>query len=158
MIIVFCICSEFNKDPIFVKTASKNFGRQCVVLGIDIKIINDNYMIHTHLGETKVSSNIKEYIKKAEDMGVGEFFINNIDRDGLMSGYDIELLDTISNITSLPVIGSGGAGNFEHIYELFSKTKCSGAACSSIFHFGDNNPIRAASYLRNKGIEMKKIK
>ena len=152
------ICSEFNKDPIFVKTASKNFGRQCVVLGIDIKIINDNYMIHTHLGETKVSSNIKEYIKKAEDMGVGEFFINNIDRDGLMSGYDIELLDTISNITSLPVIGSGGAGNFEHIYELFSKTKCSGAACSSIFHFGDNNPIRAASYLRNKGVEMKKIK
>ena len=47
---------------------------------------------------------------------------------------------------------------FEDIYELFSKTKCSGAACSSIFHFGDNNPIRAASYLRNKGIEMKKIK
>ena len=91
-------------------------------------------------------------------MGVGEFFINNIDRDGTMNGYDVNLINKISEITSLPIISSGGAGNFEHIFELFTKTSCSAAACSSIFHFGDNNPIRAASYLRNKGIEMKKIK
>ena len=102
--------------------------------------------------------NIEDYIRLAENNGVGEFFINNIDCDGMMNGYDINLINKISSITSLPIISSGGAGNFNHIHELFYKTKCNGAACSSIFHFGDNNPIRAASHLRNKGIEMKKIK
>ena len=66
-------------------------------------------------------------------MGVGEFFINNIDRDGMMNGYDINLINKISTITSLPIISSGGAGNFEHIFELFLNTNCSANACSSIF-------------------------
>lgn len=152
------ICSEFSNNPEFVLEASKLFGRQCIVLGLDIRKKNNDYNCFIELGEKEIKLSLEDYIKKAEDMGVGEFFINNIDRDGLMKGYDINLINKISEITTLPLISSGGAGNFEHIYELFSKSNCSAAACSSIFHFGDNNPIRAASYLRNKGIEMKKIK
>ena len=152
------ICSEYINNPKFIFKASEIFGSQCIVLGVDIRRFDNDYYAHINLGKEKVNQNIEDYISRAEDMGVGEFFINNIDRDGMMNGYDINLINKISTITSLPIISSGGAGNFEHIFELFLNTNCSAAACSSIFHFGDNNPIRAASYLRNKGIEMKKIK
>ena len=152
------ICSEFYKNPNFIKEASRSFGSQCIVVGIDIKKLNNEYHAFSNLGSDRINYPLKDYIKKAEDLGAGEFFINNIDRDGKMNGYDLDIIRKISNITNLPIISSGGAGNFEHLYELFSKTNCSAAACASIFHFGDNNPIRAASYLRNKGIEMKKIK
>jgi cyclase len=152
------ICSQFATNPNFLYEASREFGRQCMVLGIDIKKIKNEYKIFYDLSSKSVNMNIEDYIRLAENNGVGEFFINNIDCDGMMNGYDINLINKISSITSLPIISSGGAGNFNHIHELFYKTKCNGAACSSIFHFGDNNPIRAASHLRNKGIEMKKIK
>ena len=69
-----------------------------------------------------------------------------------------KLIEKVSKITKLPIIASGGAGNFKHILDLFLKTNASGAACGSIFHFADNNPIRVATYLAQKGIEQKKIK
>ena len=63
--------------------------------------------------------------------------LNSIDRDGMMSGYDLKLNKQISNNLDIPIISCGGAGNFGHLVELFSKTNVSAAACSSIFHFGD---------------------
>jgi cyclase len=152
------VCSEFAVNPKFLNEASKVFGRQCIVLSIDVKILHGHYKILYNLSTKSIELSIEEYIKLAEDNGVGEFFINNIDNDGMIKGFDLNLIKKVTNITSLPVISSGGAGNYDHIYQLFSKTSCSAAACSSLFHFGDNNPIRAASYIRNKGLEMKRIK
>ena len=84
--------------------------------------------------------------------------INNISRDGLMKGYDLEISIDISAKLSIPLITCGGAGNFLLIVDVFSKTEASAAACSSIFHFGDNCPMQARTYLRNHGIEMRNIK
>ena len=146
------------KKPKLINDAAKKFGSQCIVIGIDIKKIGKKYKIFSNLGKKSESQDLISYIKTCEDKGAGEFFINSIDRDGMMSGYDLNLINKICDTTKLPVISSGGAGNFKHIEDLFNKTESSGAACGSIFHFADNNPIRIATYLKQKGIEQKKIK
>tara|TARA_B100000965_G_C19579432_1_gene752842 strand:- start:606 stop:1370 length:765 start_codon:yes stop_codon:yes gene_type:complete len=145
-----------NKD--LIKNSSKVFGSQCIVVGIDVRKFGKNYYIFSDLGKVKQKIDLMDYIKICEEKGAGEFFINSIDNDGKMSGYDIKLIERVSKITKLPIIASGGAGNFKHILDLFRKTEASGAACGSIFHFADNNPIRAATYLGQKGIQQKKIK
>ena len=91
-------------------------------------------------------------------MGVGEIMINSIDRDGMMKGYDLDLMDLISAKLNIPTIACGGAGNFGHLVDLYKNTDITAAACSSIFHFGDNCPMQARTYMRNHGIEMRNIK
>jgi cyclase len=88
----------------------------------------------------------------------GEILLNCIDRDGSMSGYDLEMAQRVAAAVPVPVIVAGGAGNFMHLAELLRDTDASAAACASLFHFGDNNPIRARSYLRNLNIPMRVLK
>ena len=101
---------------------------------------------------------LDDYIKKIDNYGVGEILLNSIDRDGEMNGYDVRNIKGIAEQTSTPVIACGGAGNFNHILEIFKKTEVSAAACSSMFHFGDYNPIQIRTYLRNQNIEMRRVK
>jgi cyclase len=90
-------------------------------------------------------------------MGAGEILINSIDNDGMMNGYDHELLKMVVSASERPVIACGGAGNFEHLAEAFNIGGVHAVACASLFHFGDNNPIRARSYLKNIGISVKNV-
>jgi cyclase len=140
-----------------IDKASKLFGKQAIIISIDVKKENDKYIIYTNSGNKKEKIDLSEHIKMIQLAGAGELLINSIDKDGMMDGYDIDLLNLVNKICSIPVIICGGAGNFEHLYEGFIH-KAHAVACSSLFHFGDNNPTRARSYLLNKGIAMKNIK
>tara|TARA_B110000971_G_C20032810_1_gene512327 strand:- start:164 stop:928 length:765 start_codon:yes stop_codon:yes gene_type:complete len=151
------INSKNYKNFSLLSEASKKFGSQAIVAGIDIKKINKEYFLYSDLGNKLEKKNIFEHIKDCELNGAGEFFFNFIHKDGKMNGYDIPIIKKISKFTNLPFIVCGGAGNFKHIEDVFNETKTSGAACASIFHFADNNPIRISSYLRNKGIAQKKM-
>ena len=144
-----------NKSLLY--EASKKFGSQAIVAGIDVKKIGSEYFIYSELGTKKEKLNLFKHIKECELNGAGEFFFNFIHKDGKMNGYDLPIVKKISKYTKLPFVICGGAGNFKHIEDLFLKTNASGAACASIFHFADNNPIRIASYLNNRGIHQKKI-
>lgn len=146
------------KSPQLIELASKKYGSQAVIVGIDIKKVGNIYKIYSQCGNVESNLLLKNMIEECEKLGAGEFLVNSIDKDGAMTGYDLELLEKFSNIASRPVIAMGGAGNFEHLYDALSKTKAHSVACASIFHFADNNPIRARSYLLNKDILMKKIK
>ena len=73
-------------------------------------------------------------------------------------GYDLNLVNTVKHNSNLPIIACGGAGNFNHIKDLFLKTNISAAACGSLFNFGDNNPIRAKAFLQNYDIKFRSIK
>ena len=76
----------------------------------------------------------------------------------MMDGYDLEVAGRVAQAVTVPVIVCGGAGNFQHLADAFQKTAVSATACASLFHFGDNNPIRARSYLRNLGVPMRVLK
>ncbi len=146
------------ENPEFINDASEVFGDQCVVLGIDVKKENNRYIIYTHSGKVRTELNLIEHIKNMEKRGAGEFFINSIDNDGMMHGYDLELAKLVRKNTKRPVIICGGAGNFMHLVDAIKVADVHAVACASIFHFGDNNPIRARSYLKNNGIEVKNTK
>ena len=81
--------------------------------------------------------------------------INFIDNDGMMKGLPTKMIQKLTNLTKVPIIVLGGIGNFQHVVEVFNSTTVSAVACSSIFHFGSNDPIRLKSYLKNNGIQKK---
>ena len=147
-------------DLSVIKDVSSKFGAQCIVAAIDYKRNNKTgeLEVWSNCGKVLTKLNFFDHIKNIERLGVGEIFINSIDCDGMMSGYDIEISKIVSEKFNTPTIFSGGAGNFKDLIELFKKTEASAAACSSLFHFNDYNPIQIRSYLNNNGVKMRKLK
>lgn len=150
------INSASYTKPKLISEASKAYGSQCIIVGIDVKKVNGVYSVFKNSGRTLCDISLEDHLKIMEECGTGEFFINNIDEDGMMKGYDIELIQLIQSKTNIPIIASGGAGNFMHLVEAF-KTNISALAMASIFHFGDNNPIRARAHLKNYQIAIKNV-
>lgn len=140
-----------------VTELSKKFGKQAVVVSIDLKKEKDKYVIYTNSGTKREQKEFLVHLKDMINSGAGEIFINSIDNDGIMEGYDLELLKLTLLNCNIPVIICGGAGDFEDLY-VGLQSGAHAVACASLFHFGDNNPTRARSYLLNKHISMKNIK
>lgn len=144
-------------NELLITEASAMFGKQCIVVGIDVRKETDEYVLYRNSGKEKCDVSLIDHIIKVQELGAGELFINNISKDGMMNGYDIDLIELISQYTNLPIIACGGAGNFQHLTEAYKQTNISGLAMASIFHFGDNNPIRARAYLKNNAVAIKEI-
>ena len=156
------INSPALERPSIIKDLSDTFGVQCIVVGIDSMEEANKYKVYQYTGDEKkiIKSkyNTVEWVKKVAEMGAGEIVLNCMDNDGVRMGYNIKQINEIKKFINIPLIASGGAGNFMHLVELFKKTNVSAVACASLFHFGDNNPIRLRSYLRNNSIPMRVLK
>ena len=152
------INTKIIEDINFLNEFVQIHGSQALIAGIDYKISDNLHHVYSNCSKVKTELNLFEYALSLQDKGAGEILLNCVDRDGKMSGYDIETINKLSEILSIPLIGYGGAGNFQHILDVFNNTKVSAIACSSLFHFGDNNPIRLRSYLRNNNIPMRVLK
>ncbi|MDC3012117.1 imidazole glycerol phosphate synthase cyclase subunit [SAR86 cluster bacterium] len=146
------------KNPSLIKEISKEFGEQCVIGSIDYKISNNLREVWIKSGKLNTNLDPLEHAKNLIKLGAGEILLNSIDRDGMMDGYDLEYADKVSREINVPLIVCGGAGNYMHLADLLNNTSISAAACASLFHFGDNNPIRARSYLKNLDIPMRMLK
>lgn len=145
------------ENPSLISSAADTFGNQCIVAGIDVRRVGNNWQIYTHGGQKNSRFALSEYLKILQNRGAGEILVNSIDFDGMMSGYDLDLLRLVRSQTDCPIIALGGAGNFQHLAEVLSTELADAVACASLFHFGDNNPIRARAFLKNKGIAVKNI-
>lgn len=143
--------------PDLVTKAADIFGRQCIVVGIDVRREGEDYQLFTRCGSRRNGTPLEEYISRMEHAGAGEILINSIDRDGMMQGYDLGLLTRVKACATRPVIALGGAGHFQHLAEVLASNLAHAVACASLFHFGDNNPIRARAYLKNQGLPVKNI-
>ena len=146
------------KNPSLIKEISEEFGEQCVIGSIDYKISNNLREVWIKSGKLNTNLDPLEHAKNLIKLGAGEILLNSIDRDGMMEGYDLEYADKVSREINVPLIVCGGAGNYMHLADLLNNTSISAAACASLFHFGDNNPIRARSYLKNLDIPMRMLK
>lgn len=149
------INSAAYSDYKLIVEAANTFGSQCIIVGIDAKLENGKYVLYSNSGKIKQDITLEAHIAAMNDAGAGEIFINSIDRDGMMKGYDEELIKLVMSSTNLPVIACGGAGNFMHLVSTLKNTNVRALAMASIYHFGDNNPVRARSYLKNQDIEIK---
>ena len=146
------------KNPSLIKEISEEFGEQCVIGSIDYKISNNLREVWIKSGKLNTNLDPLEHAKNLIKLGAGEILLNSIARDGMMEGYDLEYADKVSREINVPLIVCGGAGNYMHLADLLNNTSISAAACASLFHFGDNNPIRARSYLKNLDIPMRMLK
>lgn len=131
------ISSSAITKPELVSEMAMRVGSQSVVVVVDVKktVLSGKYEIYMHNGKKNTGKNPVEFVTNLEKLGAGEIVINSIDRDGMMTGYDILLIDSIWNNTSLPVTALGGAGSLEDIGNLIAKYRNIGAAAGSLFVF-----------------------
>lgn len=149
------ITSAAAETPSFLREVADRFGAQCVVMGVDVR--RDpalGYRVFSRNGSVGHELSVDVHVGRAAALGAGEVLLNSIDEDGMMQGYDLALAGCARAATDVPLILCGGAGNFQHLAEAFA-AGADAAACASLFHFGDNNPIRARAYLKNAGFPVK---
>lgn len=152
------INSSVYTNPELITQVADKFGQQAVIVSIDIKqSASGAYQLYSHCGKTLENISLTEHIQRCQQAGAGEFMIQSIEHDGMMQGFDIELLKLVMAIANVPVIGCSGSGDYQHLREAFIETDVSALGCGSLFNFSDSNPIRAKNYLTNYNIAFKKV-
>ena len=131
------INSAALKNPNLITALSHEFGSQFVVVAIDIKFTENNWMVFTKGGTEKTTWRAVDWAKEAEKLGAGEILLTSMNNDGEKKGFALSITNQISQSVSIPVIASGGAGNAEHFAELFLKTEASAGLAASIFHYNE---------------------
>jgi len=141
-----------------ISEAAYKFGSQCIVISIDArKNKNENYECYCHSGQVPTGKDPVEWAKNVESLGAGEILITSIERDGTMQGYDYELIKRVSSAVTIPVIASGGAGNYSHMLDALKIGGASSVAAASMFHFTEQTPAEAKEYLASNGIPVRKV-
>ena len=131
------ISSAAIKNPELISEAANRVGSQSIVTTLDVKKTNPfgKYMVHTHNGKKNSGISPAKLAKEMETRGAGEIIINTIDRDGMMKGYDFELVKLIRDSHNLPMSILGGASSLENILNLWTEYGLIGAAVGSLFIF-----------------------
>lgn len=130
------INSAFYLNKNLVSEAAKKFGSSTVVVSMDVKKdLFRGYQVYIKSGRSNTGMNPVEYAKKAENEGAGEIFLNSIDKDGTMDGYDIDLVRKVTSAVNIPVVACGGAGRLQDFKSVILDGGASAAAAGSFFVF-----------------------
>ena len=125
------------RNPDLIPQAARLYGDQCVVLSADVKRVGGQFRVFGKGGREDTGMEAISWIKRCVSNGAGEVVLNSIDTDGVKQGFDLEMLEAVSNAVDVPVIASGGAGCEEDFVELFQRLpKVDAGLAASIFHFG----------------------
>ncbi|MGO2892883.1 imidazole glycerol phosphate synthase subunit HisF [Enterococcus devriesei] len=125
------------RRPQLIEEGAKRYGSQCVVLSVDIRRVGDQWHVFAKGGREDTGLEALEWIRQGEQLGAGELVLNSMDTDGVKQGFDLELLQAVSEITALPIVASGGAGNSQDFIDLFQLPKIEAGLAASIFHYGE---------------------
>jgi len=141
------------RNPELVYEAAKRYGDQCVVLSADVKRVDGVFRVFARGGRDNTGMEAIEWIHRCAENGAGEIVLNSIDTDGVKNGFDLEMLEAVCNVVSVPVIASGGAGCIEDFVKLFKALpKVDAGLAASIFHFGEVKMNDLKKVLRENGI------
>tara|TARA_B110000008_G_C16839830_1_gene512176 strand:- start:21 stop:830 length:810 start_codon:yes stop_codon:yes gene_type:complete len=143
------------ENPSFIKQASNRFGSSCITVSIDAKKVKNNYDVFTNNGADNTGIKAVDWAIEVERLGAGEVLINSIDRDGSRQGYDLELLNEISSLITIPVIACGGIGNVIQLADGITKGNCQAVAAANIFQHSEHSTIAAKSYMHKIGINVR---
>jgi imidazole glycerol-phosphate synthase subunit HisF len=143
------------ETPELVSHLANEFGAQCVVVSIDFKKVGGRYEVYTRCGTHPTGLDPVSHAKRVAELGAGELLLTSVDRDGTMTGYELDVIRDVSRAVSIPVIASGGAGNYEHLAAAVIEGGASAVAAASIFHFTEQTPLEAKAYLRTRGISVR---
>lgn len=149
-------------NPDLINQGADAFGRQCVVVAMDVRLVDSNsaekqWEVVTHGGRKKTDLEALSWAQEIEKRGAGEILLTSMDADGTRDGFDLELTRRISETVEIPVIASGGAGNAQHMVEAFVDGKADAALAASIFHFGDLTIAEVKSACATCGVPMRPL-
>ncbi len=151
------INSGFLENPDFIKEAVSVFGSQCIVISLDIKKSQKNeFTIFSHTGINKNQLSLDEALNRIEECKVGEVLLNNVNLDGKLTGYDLEITKVVSSRINIPTIVAGGAGKPEDFADVI-KAGASAASGASIFHFTSFTPNDCKESMAKAGIAVRKV-
>jgi cyclase len=150
------INSAAYAQPGLVEEAAARFGAQCVVASIDARREDGGYRCYSHAGTRATGREPAQWARELEARGAGEILVTSIERDGSMLGYDLELVERVARAVNLPVIASGGAGNYEHMRQAIQEAGASAVAAASMFHFTEQTPAGVKDYLAAAGVPIRR--
>jgi cyclase len=152
-------------DPELIRRCADRWGSQAIVVAMDVRRtaghppgeagLPTNWEVVTHGGRTRTGLSARAWAERVAELGAGEILLTSMDRDGTLSGYDIELLRMIAETVSVPVIASGGAGTLEHLRDGILLGHASAVLAASIFHDGTYRVGEAKAFLASAGIPMR---
>ncbi len=132
------------------------FGSQCVVVSMDCRREPDGqYQVYTQSGAQATGLKPDQWAQQCAELGAGEIFLNSIDRDGMRSGYDIELIKSVTASVNIPVIACGGVGSFKHFAPGIIEAGASAVAAANIFHHTEHSTIFAKAHMYKSGVDVR---
>lgn len=142
-------------DPELVTRGAHRFGAQCVVASLDVRRTEAGYRCASYAGTRLTDRDPVAFARELADRGAGEILLTSVERDGTMDGYDLELISIVASVVPIPVIASGGAGNYQHLVDAIQQAGASAVAAASIFHFTEQTPAEAKAAMLAAGIPVR---
>ncbi|MDH6370619.1 cyclase [Paenibacillus sp. PastF-3] len=144
-------------NPQLILEGARRFGSQCIVVAIDAKFNEafGEWEVYTHGGRKPTGIRALTWVKEAEKLGAGEILLTSMDADGTKDGFDLKLTSAVSDLLSIPVIASGGAGKKEHFYDVFTEGKADAGLAATIFHYKEIAINDLKADLKQKGVEIR---
>lgn len=146
------INSAAYANPGLIGEIARRHGAQCVVASVDVRADGEGrWRCFSHAGRQDSGREVAAWCRELQDLGAGEILITSIERDGTLQGYDLALIETVVRQVDIPVIASGGAGNYAHMVEAVTQAGASAVAAASMFHFTEQTPSGAKEALARAG-------
>ena len=149
------INSSAVKNPDLINEIAAKYGSQCVVVAIDAKQIDGDWIVHLVGGKVSTELNLFDWAKEVEQRGAGEILFTSMNNDGTKNGFANEALSKLSEIVNIPIIASGGAGTMEHFAETFINGKADAALAASVFHYQEIEIPELKQFLKDKNIAIR---
>ena len=149
------INSSAVKNPQLINDLVAKFGSQCIVVAIDAKQINGEWIVHLVGGKVPTERKLFEWAKEVEERGAGEILFTSMDHDGTKDGFANTALAQLSTDLNIPIIASGGAGTMQHFTDTFKEGKADAALAASVFHFKEINIKDLKEELKKEGIPVR---
>lgn len=149
------INSSAVKNPDLINELAQEFGSQCVVVAIDAKEINGEWIVHLVGGKVPTELNLFDWAIEVEKRGAGEILFTSMNNDGTKNGFANEALAKLSKLVNIPIIASGGAGSKEHFVDTFINGKADAALAASVFHFQEIEIPELKRFLKEQNIEVR---
>ena len=144
--------SSAVRNPDLIAQGAKLFGIQCIVVAVDAKRVDGAFHVVVNGGRIDTGLDAIQWAQKVQELGAGEILLTSMDADGTKNGFDLELLNAVTGVVSIPVIASGGCGKLTHFSEVFLKTGADAALAASLFHYRELTVGQVKEHLREKGI------
>ncbi|WP_125707882.1 imidazole glycerol phosphate synthase subunit HisF [Lacticaseibacillus porcinae] len=140
------------RQPELITQGAEKFGRQCIVVAIDVRKKDDSFQVVIDGGRTPVDLDAVEWAKQVVDLGAGELLVTSMDQDGTKAGFDLQLYQALTAAVNVPIIASGGAGSIQDFTDLFTQTTVDAGLAASVFHFGELTIPEVKAELKENGV------